>query len=668
MLAAAGSALVLVLTTITVLTASTAGAADPISYTFRFENGVTLSGTATDKTFLLTDAGGTSVDNPTGMEVHLSCSDKFVGGWGQKDGPTQGVDTAWRIDSYFIQKGSKTCGTPTPPPPPANPPSIDVEKFVNGQDADDPTGPEIPIGETATFTYEVTNTGGYPLRDVEVTDSELGTIACPRSDLGIDESMSCAEQTEIVTEAGSFTMKATATGVADVLTPGLPQPVPEKAKHAARFTFVNGTTVIRVAEKKDDFFPEVGGSSVENPTGVKMHLSCSDEFVGGWGQKDGPTQGVDTAWQIESYSIGKVKDGEFELKCGDPFVVSSEQEVMDMDPVFFVVPEPSEPAIDIEKFVNGDDADTPPGPTIDAGSTAVFTYVVQNTGDVVVTDIAVTDNVMGVISCPRSVLQPGQWMLCTPTFMEVSSDDPFMESCVAGIGAEQAVTDCDPVYYRVPPPVDDPKVKIEKFVNGDDANNPPGPTLDVGSTATFTYVVSNIGEEPLEDVTVADNVAGAIACPRSALGVGESMDCSSTTMVVESGQQFMKACVGAVGVGSGRSVDDCDPVYYLGKGSSTGAVGDEVTFLGSTPAPSVQADLFIADEDGNRKRYLSSTTTDEHGLYAFTGLPAGCYAVVFIAPPGFEFTNGSRYAERPTCLDAGEVDNTLDAKLRASKH
>jgi len=38
-------------------------------------------------------------------------------------------------------------------------PSIDIEKATNGEDADNPTGPLIPVGDTVTWTYVVTNTG-----------------------------------------------------------------------------------------------------------------------------------------------------------------------------------------------------------------------------------------------------------------------------------------------------------------------------------------------------------------------------------------------------------------------------------------------------------------------------------------------------------------------------
>ncbi|MEA5534016.1 SdrD B-like domain-containing protein [Crocosphaera sp. XPORK-15E] len=55
-------------------------------------------------------------------------------------------------------------------------PGILIDKYTNAAgspnayDADTPTGPEIPVGETAIFTYKVRNTGETPLVDVMVTD------------------------------------------------------------------------------------------------------------------------------------------------------------------------------------------------------------------------------------------------------------------------------------------------------------------------------------------------------------------------------------------------------------------------------------------------------------------------------------------------------------------
>jgi hypothetical protein len=47
---------------------------------------------------------------------------------------------------------------------------IDIIKFVNGQDANNATGPILVVGSTATFTYEVRNTGNVSLASVTVSD------------------------------------------------------------------------------------------------------------------------------------------------------------------------------------------------------------------------------------------------------------------------------------------------------------------------------------------------------------------------------------------------------------------------------------------------------------------------------------------------------------------
>lgn len=55
-----------------------------------------------------------------------------------------------------------------------------------------------------------------------------------------------------------------------------------------------------------------------------------------------------------------------------------------------------DPLLTIKKATNGEDADTPPGPSIQIGAPITWTYVVRNTGPVTATNITVTDNVAGV--------------------------------------------------------------------------------------------------------------------------------------------------------------------------------------------------------------------------------------------------------------------------------
>ena len=99
-----------------------AQAKDPINYTIVFEHTdgttTTVSGVTTENDTFIAEAGGNDKNNPIGMIMHLSCSDEFPGGWGEKEGPDPVRDSEWRVQSYFIDKGKKTCGTPLPPAQP----------------------------------------------------------------------------------------------------------------------------------------------------------------------------------------------------------------------------------------------------------------------------------------------------------------------------------------------------------------------------------------------------------------------------------------------------------------------------------------------------------------------------------------------------------------------
>ncbi|MDH4147446.1 MAG: hypothetical protein OEY23_20000 [Acidimicrobiia bacterium] len=304
-----------------------------IQYEFVFVNGQTITGTADDNTAFLAGAGGTDADNPSGMNVHVSCSDSFTGGWGEKDGPVQGVDTAWQIASYTIVKGDKTCGDSFVPTPQGEP-AIDIEKSVNGEDADVPPGPQLSLGSSATFGYVVTNSGELPLTSVAVTDPDFGAIGCPKDSLAPAESMTCTDEVTPVNTPGQFDGEATVTGVARV---PVVAPVPPGSDGIAyAFVFTNGKVVTGTAAKNEAFIAEAGGTSADNPTGMTVHVSCSDKFAGGWGEKDGPDPVADSAWQIASYSIAKYKKGKLEKSCGSS-LNTVERTVTDTDPVNYTV-------------------------------------------------------------------------------------------------------------------------------------------------------------------------------------------------------------------------------------------------------------------------------------------------------------------------------------------
>ena len=114
-----------------------------------------------------------------------------------------------------------------------------------------------------------------------------------------------------------------------------------------------------------------------------------------------------------------------------------------------------------------------------------------------------------------------------------------------------------------------PRINIEKYTNGVDADVPTGPFIPVGGTVTWTYVVTNPGRVPLSNVIVTDNIPGVNPVYVSGdtngnglLDVGETWTFRATGIAV-AGQY---ANIGTV-VGTspqGTTVNDSDPSHYYG--------------------------------------------------------------------------------------------------------
>jgi len=91
-------------------------------------------------------------------------------------------------------------------------PTIDIEKYVNNQDADNAPGVIIIVPNTppnVNFTFTVTNTGNLTLKDVEVNDNIYGLI-CTVATLAPGESHTCS--LSVPAMRGLHTNIATVTG------------------------------------------------------------------------------------------------------------------------------------------------------------------------------------------------------------------------------------------------------------------------------------------------------------------------------------------------------------------------------------------------------------------------------------------------------------------------
>jgi uncharacterized repeat protein (TIGR01451 family) len=454
--------------------------------------------------------------------------------------------------------------------PPAEP-GVSLEKDTNGVDADDPPGPFIPVGDPVSWTYVVTNTGNVALSDIEVTDDQGVVVTCPDDfELEPGEDGTCTADGEAVsgqyenlgtvTAADPFGTDVTASDLSHYagVSPGIDI---EKSTNGLDADIVG--PIIPVGDPVTwEYVVTNTGNDPIGDVAVTDNQGLVPEFV------DGDTNGddlldVDETWTYEA--PGTADPGFYENVGsveGEDTVLGTTVQDSDASHYFGSVAE-----IDIEKATNGVDADDPPGPLIPVGNPVSWTYVVTNTGNVRLTDIEVTDDQGIAVNCREDALGRGDDMTCTgsgtSTFGQYENNATATGEDLAGT----PVSDDDSSHYfgaRA-------EIRIEKYTNGRDADEPRGPRIPVGDRVVWTYEVTNPGDVPIQDIVVSDNRRGV--SPEFVGGdedADEELDPGETwtyraTGRAKPGQHKNRGTATGIGVLE-TELRDGDPSHYFGAG------------------------------------------------------------------------------------------------------
>jgi hypothetical protein len=183
--------------------------------------------------------------------------------------------------------------------------------------------------------------------------------------------------------------------------------------------------------------------------------------------------------------------------------------------------------VKIKKFTNGEDADRAPGPSIALGNEVRWRYVVTNSGRLSLTNVNVVDDQGETVTCVGTgTLAPGASMTCSASDT-VTELGPYrnvgrVTADFSGPAGSGTVTASDPSHYLGVSPV-----RIKKFTNGEDADEPPGPSILVGDPITWRYVVTNIGLTPLSAISVVDDKETVVCPTTGTLAPGATMTCSA---------------------------------------------------------------------------------------------------------------------------------------------
>jgi len=447
--------------------------------------------------------------------------------------------------------------------------SLALEKRVNGEDADTAPGVELAEGAQATFTFEVTNIGTVALTKVKVTDDAAAGVQCPANTLEPGAWMICTAP-PVTATVGHHANTATVTGET-------PCDDEVSATDPAHYFVAEENRPAIDVEKY------VNGLDADTPTGPLVDIGSSVELryviTNSGNVPLADVEMVDEAFLTCNAPV-LAAGASFECGTSTPAVGGQhantakvhghwgEQAVEDTDLGHYFGTETPLPGIDIEKLVNGLDADTEADAVhVTIGSTVSFAYDVLNTGNVILTEIDVTDS-MGIdVMCPQTALMPGEKMTCTASAAAAPGLHTNIGTVVGtagqGDGATQ-VTDADPGNY-VGDPETHPAIDIEKLVNQVDADTAAEAVLvPVGAALQFAYIVTNTGDVRLENVTVTDDTAISVTCPKTTLEPGESMTCTASSTAIAGLHTNVGTSTGTPASGNPAPVTDTDPANYTG--------------------------------------------------------------------------------------------------------
>jgi len=201
-----------------------------------------------------------------------------------------------------------------------------------------------------------------------------------------------------------------------------------------------------------------------------------------------------------------------------------------------------------------------------------------------------------------------------------------------------------------------PSIEIVKETNGGNVSN-----IIVGDKITWTYLVTNTGNETLTNIVVTDDKEGDIVeC--SGEGSLDSLNPTKSITCSKTGIAVLGAYENSVSVtakdSNDKPVTSADSSSYVGNESPVelGTIGDYVWLDGDKngiqnadelPLNSVVVQLF--DEN---KKLIQTRKTDVSGKYTFTEVPSGKYYVKFKVPNAYTVTKKDQGDDR------GEDSNT----------
>ncbi|MEU8082180.1 hypothetical protein AB0B57_00890 [Micromonospora sp. NPDC049101] len=420
------------------------------------------------------------------------------------------------------------------------------------------------VGQQVPYTFQVVNTGGLTLTNVNVTDvqappssnANLGPITCPVTTLAPGAQTACTA-TYTVTQADLDNDQVTNTAVAHGTPPGGGTPVdsppstltlPETGlvPSIAVVKTSTTTTITTIGQQVPYTFQvvntggftltNVGVTDVQTPPSSNANLgpiTCAATTLAPGVQTTCTATYTVTQADLDFGAVRDAATAQGTPPGGRPPVQSP--------PSTLTIPgDVVAPAIALVKSSTA--------ATINAvGQQVPYRFLVANTGGVTLTNVNVTDvqdppssNAnLGPITCPQTTLAPGETTVCTATYTVTQADldhDEVTDIATAHgtpTGTEEPV-DSDQSVLTIPAADVTPSISVVK-------SSTTTSITTVGQQVPYQFLAINNGGVTLTNVAVTDAQTppssnanlGPITCPQTTLAPGAVTACTATYTVTQ---------------------------------------------------------------------------------------------------------------------------------------
>lgn len=297
---------------------------------------------------------------------------------------------------------------------------------LNGGDASSSPGPTLAVGTPLTWEYTVGNSGDLAVYDIALSDDQGNTASCADTSLESGDSMVCVVRG--VAAACQATVVATVSGEtaqgSELSATATTYYVGQETAAVSIDTTTNGSDgpTIAIGAPVSWIYVvtnlgKVPLSSVAVTDNRKVTVTCPQADLRPGESMTCEASGIAVAG---SYSnLGTVT-------ANDPCGVA----VTDQDSSSYLG-QGDGSALALRIQVNGDEASTSPGVTVEVGDTVTWGYVVTNAGQTSITEIAVADgDATLTLSCPKTTLLAAESMTCTAS-STVTTEGSFSRSASA---------------------------------------------------------------------------------------------------------------------------------------------------------------------------------------------------------------------------------------------